>query len=184
MLGMIILLLLKSPTPVYLWINDDEVEIRDAGNIWGNLTRETEYLIRKELGDDEIQVMSIGPAGENMVRGAAIISGPGRSASGSGVGCVMGSKKLKAIAVRGHGSIRVAEPAKFIAVIDKIIKQVNASPNLQPWRRGIIEGKYLPEAPAWDVLASYRNGQDDYVPLEDRERLVGRESGMLAIRRR
>ncbi|NLC11122.1 MAG: hypothetical protein GX767_02575 [Firmicutes bacterium] len=174
----------KSPTPVYLWINDDEVEIRDAGNIWGNLTRETEYLIRKELGDDEIQVMSIGPAGENMVRGAAIISGPGRSASGSGVGCVMGSKKLKAIAVRGHGSIRVAEPAKFIAVIDKIIKQVNASPNLQPWRRGIIEGKYLPEAPAWDVLASYRNGQDDYVPLEDRERLVGRESGVPSYKKK
>ncbi|MBA1336017.1 MAG: Tungsten-containing aldehyde:ferredoxin oxidoreductase [Firmicutes bacterium] len=168
----------KSPVPVYLWINDDKVEIRDASNIWGKLTRDTEYFIHREMGDDSIQVMSIGPAGENMVRGAAIISAPGRSASGSGVGCVMGSKKLKAIAVRGHGAISVADPEKFMAVIDKITEQINASTNLEPWRKGIIEGKYLPESPAWNFLASYKNGQDDYVPLENRKKLVGMENGV------
>lgn len=174
----------KSSVPVYLWIEDDKVELRDASKLWGKMTRDTEHYIRKEMGDDDIQVMSIGPAGENLVRGAAIISGPGRSASGSGVGCVMGSKKLKAIAVRGHGNISAAEPVKFMALVDKIREQVNASPYLKAWRKGIIEGKYLPESPAWDFLASCNNGQDEYVALEKRKKLVGMESGVLLYKKK
>ena len=168
----------KSPTPIYLWIHDDKVQIKDAAHLWGKLTGETERTIQSELEDDRVEVMSIGPAGENLVRGAAIISGPGKSASGSGVGCVMGNKNLKAIAVRGHGYISVAHPKKFMTIVDRILANVRKSPYLHNWRRGIIEGKYLPQSPAWNFLASYKNGQDDFASLEDREKLVGEGKGI------
>ncbi|MEN6327906.1 MAG: aldehyde ferredoxin oxidoreductase C-terminal domain-containing protein [Syntrophomonas sp.] len=168
----------QSPAPVYLWIKDDQVELRNASHLWGKLTGETEYSLRKGVGDDNVQIMSIGPAGENMVKGAAIITSPRGSASGSGVGCVMGSKKLKAIAVRGTGAITVAQPAKFMASINRINETIRKTPALQSWRKGIIEGKYLPESPAWDFFGSYKNGQDDFVSLENKKKLVGMENGV------
>ncbi|HOI82516.1 MAG TPA: aldehyde ferredoxin oxidoreductase C-terminal domain-containing protein [Synergistales bacterium] len=174
----------RSPTPVYLWINDDKVQIRDGGYLWGKWTSDTEDCIKRELEDDKIQIMSIGPAGENLVRGAAIISGPGKSASGSGVGCVMGNKNLKAIAVRGHGSISVSHPEQFMAIVDRISTNVRKSPYLEKWRKGIIEGKYLSKSPAWDFLASFKNGQDDFVPLDDRFKLVGEENGIPSYKKK
>jgi len=101
----------KSPKPVYLWIKDGEVEIRDASHIWGKLTGEAEDIIKQELGDDKIEIAQIGPGGENMVRFAAIMNMVNRANGRTGMGAVMGSKNLKAVAVRGSGrQIKAADP--------------------------------------------------------------------------
>lgn len=174
----------KSKDPVYLWIHDGEVEIKDAISVWGRNTGETEKILREELGDNRIQVASIGPAGERGVRGSIVFTNPGKAAGGSGVGWVMGAKKLKAIAVRGHGSVRVAEPQRFMAAVNRSLAKIQASPYAQGWRRGIIEAKFLPHSPAWNFFASPRNGQDEFWPLEKRAKLVGLESGVPRYKKR
>jgi len=103
----------KSPKPVYLWIHDDHVELRDASNVWGQDTRETVFTIRDET-HRETRVACIGPAGENGVRYAAIINDTARAAARSGVGAVMGSKNLKAVAVRGTKGVRIANPEELL----------------------------------------------------------------------
>ena len=92
----------KAEKPVYLSIKDGEVSIRDAGALWGLLTKETQAAIREELGDKRVRVAMIGPGGENLVPFACIMNGPFDAAGRGGLGAVMGSKNLKAIAVRGH----------------------------------------------------------------------------------
>jgi aldehyde:ferredoxin oxidoreductase len=100
----------RSSTPVYLWILDDRVELRDASHHWGKGVFETEDDIRRETGLPDCSVATIGPAGENQVLYAAILNEKYRAAGRSGVGAVMGSKNLKAIAVRGTGAVSVADP--------------------------------------------------------------------------
>jgi len=95
----------KAQEPVYLFIDDDKVKIRSARNLWGKNIRETEKLIKEELGDKKIRVAAMGQAGENLVRFANVIHEE-RSASRTGMGAVMGSKNLKAVAVRGTGKNR------------------------------------------------------------------------------
>jgi aldehyde:ferredoxin oxidoreductase len=92
----------KSAGPVYLWVHDGEAEIRDAASLWGKTVSETEAGIRSELGDEHVQVAGIGPAGERLVRFACIMQGCHDAAGRGGLGAVMGSKNLKAVAVRGH----------------------------------------------------------------------------------
>lgn len=99
----------RADSPVYLWIQDGQASIRDAFHLWGKETKETETAIREELGDDRIQVAMIGPAGENMVRFACIMNGLYDAAARGGLGAVMGSKNLKAVAVRGHRLPRIAD---------------------------------------------------------------------------
>jgi aldehyde:ferredoxin oxidoreductase len=103
----------KAKDPVYLLIEDERVEIRDASHLWGKLNNDVHEVIRKELGDEAIQIICIGPAGENLVRSACIMHGPKRSASRGGMGAVMGSKNLKAIAIKGRRGIQIAHPEKF-----------------------------------------------------------------------
>src|SRR5262245_39238093 len=91
----------KAPKPVYLWIYDDVVQIRDARAFWGKTVAETEDGIREELGIPQVRVACIGPAGEKLVRFACVMNDKHRAAGRSGVGAVMGAKNLKAIAVRG-----------------------------------------------------------------------------------
>ena len=93
----------KAPKPVYLWIHDGEFELRDASHLWGKVTGEAEATIREELGDQRIHVLQIGPAGEKLARIACIINMCTRACGRTGMGAVMGSKNLKAVAVRGHG---------------------------------------------------------------------------------
>jgi aldehyde:ferredoxin oxidoreductase len=102
-----------SKKPSYIWIDDDNVEIRDASQFWGMDVRETDKALKEELGDKDIRVACIGPAGENLVKFASIINSVYHSASRGGAGTVMGSKKLKAIAVRGSGTIEIKNPEKF-----------------------------------------------------------------------
>lgn len=98
-----------SDKPVYLLIDGDTVQLKDANHLWGKTTSETERLIREEIGDPDIDIASIGPAGENMVRFAAVMNDR-RAAGRSGIGAVMGSKKLKAVAARGNRGVKVANP--------------------------------------------------------------------------
>ena len=94
----------KADKPVYLWICDEEAEIRSATHIWGQKTKETQRIIREEIGDKSVRVIMIGPAGERLVRFACIMDGTHDAAARGGLGAVMGSKNLKAIALRGHKS--------------------------------------------------------------------------------
>ncbi|MEN6572341.1 MAG: aldehyde ferredoxin oxidoreductase family protein [Anaerolineaceae bacterium] len=103
----------KAPKPVYLWLNNGDVEIRDAAHIWGKTTGETETLLKEELQDKGIQVLQIGPAGEKLVRFAAIMNTRARANGRTGMGAVMGSKNLKAIAVRGNKRPSLANPEEF-----------------------------------------------------------------------
>jgi aldehyde:ferredoxin oxidoreductase len=99
----------RAECPVYIWINDGEVEIRNADHLWGLKTAPTEARIREELGDDRVRVAQIGPAGENLVRYAAVMHDVNRAAGRSGLGALMGSKNLKAVAVRGTGQVPVVD---------------------------------------------------------------------------
>ena len=99
----------QSPEPVYLWIHDGEVEIRDASALWGKRTAEVDDLLKEELGDGRIRVAQCGLAGENLVRYACVINDTNRAAGRTGLGAVMGAKRLKAIAVRGTGQVELAD---------------------------------------------------------------------------
>ena len=101
----------RAERPVYLWIHDGEAEIRDAGHLWGKVTGEAEDAIRAEHRDPRIQVLQIGPAGERLTRFAALINYANRANGRTGMGAVMGSKNLKAIAVRGHARPRSPTPS-------------------------------------------------------------------------
>jgi len=92
----------KAETPVYLWIHDGEVEIKQAGHLWGRMTKETQETIRSEVGDEKARIALIGPAAENLVSYACIMHGTHDAAGRGGLGAVMGSKNLKAVAVRGN----------------------------------------------------------------------------------
>ena len=100
----------KSAKPVYLWIEDEKVEIRDATQLWGKSTGQTIASLEREIKDPSIGVLAIGPAAENLVKFATIAGRMGRTAGRAGMGTVMGSKKLKAIAVRGTKGVKVANP--------------------------------------------------------------------------
>lgn len=104
----------RSPRPCYLWIHNDQIELRSADHLWGKGVWETEETIRAESGVPDTIVASIGPAGEKLVRFAAILNDLHRAAGRSGVGAVMGSKMLKAIAVRGTGGVHLADPRGFM----------------------------------------------------------------------
>ncbi len=103
----------RAEHPVYLWVHDGEAEIRDARHLWGLDTGDTQEAIRKELGDRLIRTALIGKAGENLVRFACVIHDLRDAAGRVGMGAVMGSKNLKAVAVRGHGKVEVADPEKL-----------------------------------------------------------------------
>ncbi len=105
-----------SASPVYLWINEDKVEIRDASHLWGKVTGDVEEAIHADLGDPRIRVAQIGPAGENLVRFANVANDLNEFAGRSGMGAVMGSKKLKAIAVRGKTPVRIFDQRALLAI--------------------------------------------------------------------
>ena len=100
----------QSPQPVYLWITNDKVEIRPAQSLWGRATLETLNAIKSRERNEFIKAAVVGVAGENRVRFANILTGPKDAAGRTGMGAVMGSKKLKAIAVRGTKDLQVADP--------------------------------------------------------------------------
>lgn len=100
----------KASKPVYLWVHDGEAEIRDATHLWGKVTGDAQDIIRQELGDERVRVAIIGPAGENLVRYSCIVNDLKHVNGRTGLGAVMGSKNLKAVAVRGHKRLEFAVP--------------------------------------------------------------------------
>ncbi len=100
----------KAEKPVYLFIRDGEAQLRDARHLWGKKALECQDAIREELGDSLIKVALIGPAGENLVRFACVMNDLDAAAGRTGMGAVMGSKNLKAVACRGHQHVSLADP--------------------------------------------------------------------------
>ena len=124
-----------SGNPVYVSIFNEEVEIRNAARLWGKMSLETELEIAHDLGikerkEDNPAVANIGPAGERLVRFAAIMHTAHRAAGRTGLGAVMGSKKLKAIAVRGTKKVPIAKPQKLMKTIRKSSSETVTNPNI------------------------------------------------------
>ena len=131
----------KSSNLVYIWINNDKVEIRDAAHLRGKGAVETAELIRRELKEPNAQVASIGLAGENRVYTASIEQGRS-SASRLGIGAVMGDKGIKAIVVRGKKDINLARPAEFLELCNEVLKYIkfrgeNPVPNVMTILQGL-----------------------------------------------
>lgn len=116
-----------SKKPVYLWVTDKEVEIRDAADLWGKDSFETEDIIKEMTDDKRVRVMSIGQAGEHLVKFAAIVNDRGSLAGRTGMGAVMGSKKLKAVAFRGNAKAPVADEEAFKAVKQRALGELKIS---------------------------------------------------------
>lgn len=116
----------RAESPVYLWINNDVVEIQDARSLWGKDTYETEEILWQKH-DRMVRVACIGPAGEKLSRIAGVFNG-GRAAARSGLGAVMGSKGLKAIAVRGTGRVSLAKEGEFRELVKGLNKIIMAAP--------------------------------------------------------
>ncbi len=118
----------RAPCPVYISIHDDEVEICDAGDVWGATVNEADDLIKEELGDDQIDTACIGPAGENLVTYASLAVSRFRAAGRTGAGCVFGSKNLKAIAVRGTKGISAYDKQAFFKAVNDELATIYKTP--------------------------------------------------------
>ncbi len=157
----------ESEKPVYLYIKDDYVELRDASHLWNMDVWDTENIIRWELGDSRIRTLTIGPAGENLVPMGIVISNRTRAAGSGGLGCIFGSKKLKAIAVRGTKKVPVADPEKFKAIAKKVVSKLSKSQFSKYMAELDCFGTYI--KPMNDLCAyPYRNTYDDHYPDIDK----------------
>jgi aldehyde:ferredoxin oxidoreductase len=124
----------QSSKPVYLFIDDEKTELRDASGLWGKGAIDTEVELKKRYGEP-FQIAAIGPGGENQVLYACINHDYGRQAGRGGVGAVMGSKKLKAIVLHGTGSVSVADPDAYRAAGMALYKACKSADNLKDWTR-------------------------------------------------
>ena len=122
----------RAETPVYILIENDEVEIKDASHLWGKDVRQTNESVRQELDDPEVQLACIGPAGENKVAFASIQASIYNAAGRGGGGALMGHKNLKAIAVRGTKGVSVNDPDAFMETLVRVNRQKDQAPGVQP----------------------------------------------------
>ena len=118
----------QSPEPVYLYIKDGEASLRDAQAIWGLETAEAQAAIRRELGDEKVRIAQIGPAGEKLVRYACVLNELKHANGRSGLGAVMGSKRLRAIAVRGTMKVPLHDPERVEGVRKKVLASYKRTP--------------------------------------------------------
>ncbi len=117
----------QSPNPVYLYVEDGKAELRDASHLWGKFTSETTDILLNETAPTA-KVACIGPGGEKLARIANVMCDKDRAAGRSGIGAVMGSKKLKAVVALGSGSVKPADPAKIREVALAVRKKLAAHP--------------------------------------------------------
>ncbi len=110
----------QSAEPVYLWLHDGEAELRPAKHLWGKVTADVDRLLKEEVGDAKAEVAQVGPAGENLVRFAAIMNMVNRANGRTGMGAVMGSKRLKAVVVRGTKSPKPVMAAEFRGLVKRL----------------------------------------------------------------
>ena len=153
----------QSEEPIYIFINDGQVEIKDAKHLWGLDTWETEKTIKKELKDNNVQVVSIGPAGENLVRTAAIMHHISRAAAKCGMGTVMGSKKIKAVAVRGTGGVQVKHPEELEKIVAEAISILQNDPSSVTYSRVGTSSLLAAHQKAGRLATkNYQNSQFEY----------------------
>ena len=124
----------RSPRPVYLFIDDDEASLRDASCLAGRDTYETDRLVKEELGDDGVQTLVVGPAAEKGVRFAGVFANLVRAAARTGLGTVLASKGVKAVAFRGSGSVEVAHYGRFMRAVDEVEEMIYSHPQYGPRR--------------------------------------------------
>ncbi len=152
----------RAERPVYIWIDDGRVEIRDASSLWGKGVHEATETIRSELGDADVAVACIGQGGENLVRYASVTVTEERSAGRTGAGCVMGSKNLKAVAARGSKGVGVHDPAAFMEAVDDFYLRLRSDPSESDFRKnGTLRAVNF-----YDRIYgnAFRNGQYSKVP--------------------
>jgi aldehyde:ferredoxin oxidoreductase len=118
----------RSEKPVYIFIADDHIELRDASHLWGKDIWQTTAAIRKELNDNAVQIAAIGPAGENLVKYATVACNNSRMCGRTGMGCLFGSKQLKAVAVRGSGRLTIADPPASLKLCQELDDKIMAHP--------------------------------------------------------
>ena len=121
----------RCEKPCYLFIADDHVEIRDASHLWGKDIWQTTAAIRKDLNDNAVQVAAIGPAGENLVKFATVACNNSRMCGRTGMGCLFGSKQLKAVAVRGRGRLTVADPLGYLDLCRELDQKIMIHPEYE-----------------------------------------------------
>jgi aldehyde:ferredoxin oxidoreductase len=117
----------RAEKPVYLFVRNGDIEIRDAGGIWGLDVPDTQWAIREDLNDQEVKSCVIGVAGENLVRWANVMTGIKNSGGRTGMGCVFGSKNLKAVAARGSMDIHIAHPVEALEYNKRFIDQITSA---------------------------------------------------------
>ncbi len=120
----------ESKQPVYLYLNDGHAELRPAGHLWGKVTAEVDQLLKDEVGDPKAEVAQIGPAGENRVRFAAIMNMVNRANGRTGLGAVMGAKRLKAVVVRGTKPPKPAHQEEFRGLVKRLKELQEANPGI------------------------------------------------------
>jgi aldehyde:ferredoxin oxidoreductase len=153
----------RAKKPVYIWIDDDDVEIRDASHVWGMYPRDADIAIKRELGDEDIHMVMIGPAGENLVRFACTFNDVYRAAGRTGHGAVIGSKNLKAIATRGTGSVKIAKPKEFFEICNALRQKFKTDPMRQGlWNYGSLCLINIANRDGW---LPWRNFQGGATPL-------------------
>ena len=146
----------QADKPVVLFIQDSKAQIVDASSIWGKNTWETEDTLCEQLREPKLRVACIGPAGENLVRGACLIVDRSRVAGRGGIGAALGAKRLKAIAVRGSQPIYIHNPKGFIEQAKKCFRKIEASDRMNSLRLG--------GTPTVATDSGVRNHQDDSWP--------------------
>lgn len=134
----------RSKNPIYLWINDGNSELKNAEHLWGKDAIETEHELKSELNEPKSRILTIGPAGEMLAKIACIVTDGGGVAGRCGLGAVMGSKNLKAIAVRGNEGVEVADETSFHELVKEISSIIEKNPRTKSLRcygsAGSMEG--------------------------------------------
>ncbi len=152
----------KAEKPSYIWIDDDSVQVLDASALWGKSSGETEDIIKDEIGDYYVRVASIGLAGEKLSKMACIINDKTRAAGRTGLGAVMGSKNLKAIAARGTRDITVAKPEEFLNLVKEFHERMKG-PAAQKYRTmGSTENLMIQNALYCVPTRNYNNAHFEY----------------------
>ncbi len=163
----------RAKNPVYIFIEDDEVQIRDATHLWGQENRvEVVEKIRKEIGGPPVEIMDIGIGGENKVVYSGVYTSHTRIAASTGIGSVLGAKNMKAVAVRGTKSVKVADPDGFLQAVEDLHNRVKNSQMFELFSSvgaiGIMQTPFNEMG-----LLPFRNSQEAWMPPEEFEPISG-----------
>ncbi len=171
----------RAEKPSYVWIDDDNIQLMDAKYLWGKSPQETEEMLREDLGDYYIRVAAIGVAGEKLSRVACIMNDKTRAAGRTGMGAVMGSKNLKAIAVRGTRDVTVAKPEEFMQFV-KMIHERMQGPATSKYKTlgtpmNVLVHNSLGALPTRNFTNAVFEGADDVSGEYLNERFVAKIAG-------